>query len=115
MQVVLTLQRRIRATYSVMDADPSGSELVFPDPDLSGSELVLPDPDPSGSELVLPDPDPSGSEIVLPDPDLSGSKLVLPDPDRKLSLKAYESHKSLVYVKICLSLNGLFQVSFQFF
>ena len=70
MQVVLTLQRRIRATYSVMDADPSGSELVFPDPDLSGS------------------------------------KLVLPDPDRKLSLKAYESHKSLVYVKICLSLNG---------
>ena len=70
MQVVLTLQRRIRATYSVMD------------------------------------PDPSGSEIVLPDPDLSGSKLVLPDPDRKLSLKAYESHKSLVYVKICLSLNG---------
>ena len=82
MQVVLTLQRRIRATYSVMDADPSGSELVFPDPD------------------------PSGSDIVLPDPDRSGSKLVLPDPDRKLSLKAYESHKSLVYVKICLSLNG---------
>ena len=108
MQVVLTLQRRIRATYSVMDADPSGSELVFPDPDLSGSELVLPDPGPSGSELFFPDPDPdpSGSEIVLPDPDLSGSKLVLPDPDRKLSLKAYESHKSLVYVKICLSLNG---------